>query len=180
MHEIVLHFHDLKHARNLMRKLSQGKGVVVRPEHLGGGWFNGIANGIRTVANNPIVHKIGEKALDKTIDLAEKYAQNKLMNGAGFFDDLKRISSNPIVNKIADKGLNLGAKYAENKLLGGGLKRRGRPRKHHKKHEHDGDGLFGDIGNVIDTISGDGLKKRKTIKRSKALELYQGGSFSTL
>ena len=142
MHEIVLHFHDLKHARNLMRKLSQGKGVVVRPEHLGGGWFNGIANGIRTVANNPIVHKIGEKALDKSIDLA--------------------------------------GKYAENKLLGGGLKRRGRPRKHHKKHEHDGDGLFGDIGNVIDTISGDGLKKRKTIKRSKALELYQGGSFSTL
>ena len=180
MHEIVLHFHDLKHARNLMRKLSQGKGVVVREEHLGGGWFNGIANGLRTVANNPIVHRIGEKALDKSIDLAGKYAENKLMNGAGFFDDIKRISSNPVVGKIGNTALNLGAKYAENKLLGGGLKRRGRPRKHHKEHEHDGQGIFGDIGSVIDAISGDGLKKIKKIKKSRALELYQGGSFSTL
>ena len=156
MHEIVLHFHDLKHARNLMRKLSQGKGVVVRAEHLGGGWFNGI----KRLVDNPIVHKIGEKALDKGINLAEKYVEQKL-TGGGLFGDIGNI-----IDQVSGKGIH----------------KRGRPRKHHKKE--DGDGLFGDIGNVIDTISGDGLKRRprKHLKLPREHELYRkyGGSFMPL
>ena len=164
MHEIVLKFHIKKDAHKLLRNLSKGKGMVVRPEMLGGGFLSGLGNigkkiynQVEDIRTNPATQKIGNFALDKGLDLAGKYAEKKLMAGGGLFGE---------IGNVVDE------------LTGKGIGRRGRPRKSHKKE--DGDGLFGSIGNVIDAISGDGVKPKKGVRMSKALKLYRGGSFSPL
>ena len=169
MHEVILHFHDRKHAHHLLKKLSEGKGVVVRPEHLGGGWLNSLANNIKVIASNPQVQQIakdvGKKALDKGIDMAVNR-----MQGQGLLGNIGNVLGNALDDKFG---------------IGITHHKRGRPRKH--SHDHDGDGLFGNIGNALgntlDDKFGIGMKpKRKSkkgLKQSRAMELYNhpnGGS----
>lgn len=162
MHEVVLHFKEKKHASRLLRNLSKGKGVVVKAEHLGGGWFNTIKSVASSQAVQNVAKDLAKKGVDKGIDmLANKMSGSQ--DGSGLFGTVGNALGN-----VADK------------KLGFGVKKRGRPKK-------SGDGLFGTIGNALGNVADNKLgfgvhKGNKSLKLDKSLELYRkhGGSFAPL
>lgn len=179
MHRVILDFHDKKHANKLLRHLQQGKGMVVKPVMVGAGFLDTL----KSVASNPIVQNIGNKVLDKGLDMAGKYIENK-MSGNGIGD----VRSTLVLGRGRPRkgdgllgGIGGVLGNALDDKLGFGVKKRGRPRK--------GKGLLGGIGgvlgNALDDKLGFGVKGgKKSVQQPRALALYQqrkrGGSFAPL